>query len=101
MLEVIHKKSKHMQHGSIEIGFDNRKAYKNITAKVVKPSQYTQDGGAAIARIKQIINEAAFEIKLTLIIHSKRRSVTFQQNPVEYLLSICDRRACNMHDMMD
>ena len=77
MLEVIHKKSKHMQHGSIEIGFDNRKVCKTIAAKVVKPSQYTQDGGVAIARIKQIINEAAFEIKLTLIIHSKRRSVAF------------------------
>ena len=41
ILEVIHKKSKHMQHGSIKIGFDNQKACKIIAAKVVKPSQYT------------------------------------------------------------
>ena len=36
MLEVIYKKSKYMQQGSIEIGFDNRKVYKIIVAKVVK-----------------------------------------------------------------
>ena len=101
MLEVIHKKSKHMQQGSIKIGFDNRKAYKIIAANVIKPTQHTQDGRAAIARIKQIINEGPIEIKLTLIIHSKRISVAFQQNPVEYLLAICDRQAYSMCDMMD
>ena len=101
MLEVIRKKIKHIQQGSIKIGFDNWKAYKIIVAKVVKPTQYTQDGRAVIARIKQIINKAPIEIKLTLIAYSKRRSIIFQQNPAEYLLVIYDQRAYSMHDIID
>jgi len=101
LLEVIYKKSKHMHQGSIEIGFDNKKAYKTITSKVVKPTQYAQDGGAAIARIRQIINETQIEIKLTLITHAKRRSVTYQQNPTEHLINICHQRANRMYEMMD
>ena len=73
LLEVINKKSKHIQHGKINIGIDNRKLRKTIIEKVMKPAQYTQDGGAVITRIKEIIKEASIEIKLTLITHSKRR----------------------------
>jgi len=100
LLEVIHKKSKHIQHGSIQIGFDNRTIYKAIQSTGMKPTQYTQDGGAAITRMKQIIEEATITIKLILITHSKRRKVTFQQNPIEYLHSVCDQRASQMYSVI-
>ena len=66
LIEVLGRKGKHITSRKIEIGFDNRNSYKKITQALLKPSEYTQDSGAAIARIKTIIKEVSFNIELVL-----------------------------------
>ena len=63
LIEVLGSKGKHITSGKIQIGFDNRTSYKKITQALLKPSEYTQDSGAVIARIKTIINETQFDIE--------------------------------------
>ena len=67
LIEVIGNKGKHITSGKIKIGFDNRTSYKKITQALLKPSEYTQDSGAAIVRIKTIMKEVSFDIELVLV----------------------------------
>ena len=67
-----------MRYRSLKIGFDNRKAHKQIVKELKKYSQCTQDAGAEIVRIKEIMKELPFDIELILITKVKKGNVTFQ-----------------------
>jgi len=97
LVEVINKKCKHISRGKIRIGVDNRKAYNSITNQMMKSTQYTQDAGAEITRIKQIIEESHIEIQLILIKHSKKITAPFHQKPIEYLINKCHQKANQAH----
>jgi len=97
LVEVISRKSKHISHGSIEIAVDNKKVYRAITNELPKPTQYSQDGGAAITRIKELINESTITIKLILTKCPKKNIPSFQNKPLEHLISRCDKTAKSYH----
>ena len=82
LIEVIGSKGKHITSRKIQIGFDNRTSYKKITQALSKPSEYTQDSGAAIARIKKIMKEAPFEIELVLVKGHVIPRRPYQQQPL-------------------
>ena len=69
--EVIVKKIKHINCGSIKIGFDNKIVYQNVNKKLVKSIQYSQDRGAMITRIKELIKQATINIELIFTEQSK------------------------------
>jgi len=97
LIEVISLKSKHINNGSIQIGIDNRKVYQVISNAIEKPTQYSQDGRAAITRIKEIMIESPVKIKIVLTKCPKKTIPSFQQHPIEYLIHQCDRKASNFH----
>ena len=93
LIEVIGSKGKHITFRKIQIGFDNRTSHKKITQALSKPSKYTQDSGAAIARIKKIMKEAPFEIELVLVKGHVIPRRPYQQQPLQHLIIECDRKA--------
>jgi len=76
---------------------DNKKIYRSVVNEIPKPTQFSQDGGAEITRIKELINEATIEIKLILTRCPKKAVPSFQQKPLEHLISQCDNRAKRTH----
>jgi len=100
LLEVISKKCRNVRRGTIKIGFDNAKAYNNIVKNLNKPTQYAQDAGAEIARIKELIKDIAVRIELKLIKHSKKITTTFQQQPLHHLINRCHQKARDAHQMI-
>ena len=67
LFEVLWRKGKHINRGKIEIGFDNKKAYKEIKTTLRKYTKYAQDAGAEITRTKEIIRDLKFDVELKLV----------------------------------
>ena len=55
LLEVIEAKGRHIDEGEITIGFDLRKAHKKIINDIKQSNDYTQESGAEISRIKDLL----------------------------------------------
>jgi len=81
----------------MQIGFDNKNVYQAIIKAIEKLTQYSQDGGAAITRIKEIMIESSVEIKIVLTKCLKKIRPSFQQKPIKYLIHQCDKKALNFH----
>jgi len=96
LFEVLWRKGKHINRGKIEIGFDNKKAYKEIKTTLRKYTKYAQDAGAEITRIKEIMQELKFDVEIKLITRYKKEKITFEEKPLKYLLSKCDAEASKM-----
>jgi len=86
LMEVIERKGKHIREEKIQIGFDNRQAYKKIVQKLMKPSIYTREAGAEIARIKRIMDKVSFEIEIRLIRGHEAPKEPYQVEPLTYLI---------------
>ena len=70
LLEVItalERRGKHIEHGKIEIGFDNRMQQRNLVASIKKSNVCAQEAGAEIAMIKQLRKKIKFEIEIKLV----------------------------------
>ena len=72
LLEVLWRKGKHINRGKIQIGFDNKKAYKEIITTLRKYTKYAEDAGAEISRIKEIIRELKFDVEIKLVTRCRK-----------------------------
>jgi len=93
LLTVIERRGRHIENGSIEIGFDHKRQYRQITGKIMKSNIYAQEGGAEIAAIKEIIDRINFEIKITLVKSHDKQIGTYQENPIKHIIRECDKEA--------
>ena len=64
---VIESKGRNIEFGEISIGFDYRKGYKKIVNQIKKSNVYTQEAGAEISRIKELLEKIKFDVKLKLV----------------------------------
>ena len=48
LLEVLKRKGRHIFHGLVVIGVDNRRVYRKIIENIKKASIFAQDAGAEI-----------------------------------------------------
>ena len=64
LIEVIEKKSRHINQGKITIGFDYRKSHNKIIKDIKKTSDYVQEAGAEIVMIKKEIKKIKFEVEI-------------------------------------
>ena len=79
--EVLNKKGQHISHGKIKVAYDNRQLHKKIIHQTCKPSIFIQDSGVEISRIKQIVNNIPFKVKLTLDKGHKALRTLYWQAP--------------------
>jgi hypothetical protein len=91
LLEMIDRKGKGITEGQIQIGFDNKQAYRKIMAPIKKTNVYAQESGSEIARIKDILKNIKFEVKLKLI--TKKDETPSQNRELRKLLEECDKKA--------
>ena len=90
---MLFNKRKHINAGRIRIDFDNRLSHRKIVKSMLKPSIYTQDSGAEIARIKTIMKEALFRIELILVRGHVAPRQPCHQQPLQHLIIECDEKA--------
>ena len=96
LIEVLYKKGKHIECGTVVIAIGNSKAYNNIIRKIQKPSRLTQDSGAETARIKEIIAALNFKVQIELVKVKKggnKPKATYQQSPLDHLIYECNKKA--------
>ena len=51
LMEVLKKRGKHIEHGKVMIGFNNKIAHQRIINEVTNPMMFANDTGAKIAQI--------------------------------------------------
>ena len=93
VIKVLERRGKHVEHGKIEIGFDNRTQCRNLVAKIKKSNMCAQEAGVEIAMMKHVMKKIKFEAQIKLVKGHEEQIGTHDQNPLKHLMRDCDRRA--------
>ena len=89
LIEIIHLKSKVINKGGLTIYNKNWKLHKRLIANFIKESQFANEGGTEISRIKQIVKESNIDIQFRFV-RDKKITRLFIKDPNPYLVVIYD-----------
>ena len=101
LLSVIERRGRHIENGSVDIAFDNKRHYRQITNDIRKSNMYAQEAGGEIARIKDLLQRIKFNVNIHLIKSHEKVIGTFEQNPMKHLIKECDRRAKSTREQIE
>ena len=98
LLTVIEKKGRHICHGKIKIGFNNKKGYDKIVKKIYKLNTYAQEAGAKITMIKWVLRKIKFKVEISIEKGHRKQIELYCSHPLKHLIKECDRNAREMQE---
>ena len=93
LMEILERKGRHIDYGKVQIGFDNRIAYRKIVEQITKASIFAQDAGAEIAQIKALMRKIKFEVEITLVKGHEKTVPPYNSAPLKHLIKEYDKNA--------
>jgi len=98
LITVLERRGRHINQGSITIGFDNKKHQRNIVNEIHKSNVYAMEAGSEIAAIKEKMKQINFQVNIVWNKGHEKEIGLYRQHPTKHLLRECDRRARSVRE---
>ena len=93
LITVLERRGRHINQGSIAIGFDNKKHHCNIVKEIYKINVYAMEAGAEIAAIKEKMKQINFQVNIVWNKGHENEIGLCKKHLTKHLLRECDKRA--------
>ena len=101
LMTVLERRGRHINHGSITIGFDNKKHHRHLVQEIYKSNIYAMEAGGEIAAIKDKMNRIKFQVKIVWNKGHEKNIGAYGQHPTKHLLRECDKIARGVRENLN